>query len=802
MLKKVTEVWDLEELEEKDIGSSTANHDEDGQAPNLRDYWRSVRRYRLLILSITLIGTLAAALYMARQPDVYEAEARVQVDLENNPAFGSSKGGSVIVSNPVNDPGYFNTQLEILTGSGLLRRVVKTLDLEHNQVFRRSRTEQDHSITWQNLRRMVGLGANNTNDEQNQATDGVLIPGSVAPATRSDDLEEAKRLAPYVRTLQGGLSVQPVKKAGQQSTETRLIDISFAHYDPQMAAKVVNVITNTFVLSNLERKTENNATAGDFLQQRVAELQTQIRHDEERLINYAKNHQILTLDPDQNTVAGRLTGLNKQLMEAENERIMAEAVYRASLAPGAANALAESTEKQAAGPVDKLNELRQRRAQLLVESTEEWPEVKEVNGQIAVLEKQIQDARSHAVSIVVANLETRYRQAVSREQTLRAAFDQQRGQMLAQNEAAINYRIIQQEIETNKTLLDGLLQRSKENEVVLNGTANNIHVVDHALIPESPIGPKRLRNVALMSVFSLGFSIVLALFLAYLDDSMRSVDDVERMLGLPTLAVIPTVGGSKLLPAASAKQKQNGDGQGQALLINEGAHSPLTETYRQLRTSLLLSTAGRAPKILLVASSEPNEGKTTIATNVALSLAQTGANVLIIDADLRRPCLHSIFDVQNQRGLSTLLSGQMSEEEVLATISQYETGKIHILAAGLMPPNPAELLGSEQMRRLIATLASSFNFIIIDSPPIAAFTDSVLISSMVDGVLLVIHGGQSSREIARRSQKMLQEVGARVLGVVLNNVNLRSYDYHYQQTYYQRTYYKTPANGDRPLSAE
>ena len=793
MLKKVTEVWDLEELEEKEIASSSANHDEIGNSPNLRDYWRSVRRYWLLILSITLIGTLASALYVARQPDIFEAEARVQVDLENNPAFGASKGGSVIVSNAVNDPAYFNTQLEILTGSGLLRRVVKTLDLEHNHGFRRSKSEQNSATTWNNLRRMVGLGVNNPSEEHNEGSEGVLIPGSVAPATRTDDLAEAKRLAPYVRTLQSGLSVQPVKKSGQQSTETRLIDISFAHSDPQMAAKVVNAITNTFVLSNLERKTENNATAGDFLQQRVAEIQTQIRHDEERLINYAKNNQILSLDPGQNTVAERLTGLNKQLMEAENERIMAEAVYRASLAPGAANALAES-DKQGAGPIDKLDELRQRRAQLLVETTEEWPEVKEVNGQIAVLEKQIQDARSHAVSIVLANLETRYRQALSREQTLRAAFDQQRGEMLAQNEAAINYRIIQQEIETNKTLLDGLLQRSKENEVVLNGTANNIHVVDHALVPESPIGPKRLRNVALISIFFFGFSIVLALFLAYLDDSMRSVNDVERMLGLPTLAIIPTVGGSKLLPASTANNKQNGDGQRQALLINEGAHSPLTETYRQLRTSLLLSTAGRPPKILLVASSEPNEGKTTIATNVALSLAQTGANVLIIDADLRRPCLHAIFDVPNNLGLTSILSGETSKEEVLATIKRHETGKIHVLPAGLMPPNPAELLGSEEMRNLIATLASRFNFVIIDSPPIAAFTDSVLISSMVDGVLLVIQGGKSSREIARRSQKMLQEVGARILGVVLNNVNLRSYDYHYQQTHYQQTYYRTADN--------
>ena len=747
-----------------------------------------------MVIGITLIVTLLSALYVARKPDIYKAEARVQVDLENNPALGSSKSGSVIVSNPVNDPAYFNTQLEILTGSGLLRRVVKTLDLEHNQAFRRP--VRDHATTWQNLQRMVGLGGKE--EEKRLEKDDVLIPRSVAPATPSDDLTEAKRLAPYVRALQAGLTVEPVKRAGQSIKDTRLIDISFTHADPQIAAKVVNAITNTYVLSNLERKTESNATAGDFLQQRVADLQTQIRNGEERLINYAKGHQILSLDPGQNTVAERLAGTNKQLMEAENERIMAEAAYRASLAPGAAGALTQASDK-GAGAEDELNKLRQRRAQLLVETTEEWPEVKEINEQITVLEKQVQEARSRAVSIVVANLETHYRQALAREQTLHEAFEKQRGEMIAQNEAAINYRIIQQEIETNKSLLDGLLQRSKENEVVLNGTPNNIHVVDHALVPGAPIGPNRMRSVAMAVMCSLVFSIALAFFLVYLDDSIRSIDDVERMLHLPALAVIPAVGSSGLLPAAGALQKRNGHYN--ALLINSDAHSPLTESYRQLRTSLLLSTAGRAPKTLLVASSQPSEGKTTTAINVALSLAQTGADVLVIDADIRRPRLHSVFDLQNQRGLTTILSSQPNEAEVFAMIEQHETGKLYILPAGPMPPNSAELLGSEQMRRLIAMLASTFDYIVIDSPPIAAFTDSILISSMVDGVLLVVHGTKNSREIVRRSQKMLQDVGARIIGVVLNNVSLRSNDYYYQQSYYQQAYYRAAEDTRQSVSS-
>jgi capsular exopolysaccharide synthesis family protein len=690
----------------------------------------------------------------------------------------------------MNDPVYFNTQLEILTGSELLRRVAKTLDLEHNEAFRGSQSANGSSTLRRNLARMIGLGGRDDKEKKSQPTDDSLLARSVAPASSSEDLTEARLLAPYVGALRSGLKIEAVKRPGQTYKETRLIDISFSHTDPQIAAKIVNAVTNAYVLSNLERKTETNATAGDFLQRRVAELQSQIRNGEERLNNYAKDHQILSLDANQNTVVERLTGINGQLLAAENERIMAESVYRASLSPGAAKAMAEEGNRQGADAEGKLAELRQRRAQLLIDATEEWPEVKEIDQQIAIIEKQLEVSRDKGASVYIANLETRYRQALSREQALRASFEEQRGATLAQNEAAVNYRIIQQEIQTNKSLLDGLLQRSKENEVVLAGTPNNIHVVDHALVPGSPVGPQRLPSVAAGFVLFLGLGVILAFFLDYLDDTMRSTEDVERILQLPSLGVIPTVRNSNiLLPGARHKRNDYGT---QTLLINEGAPARFAEAYRQLRTSVLLSTAGRAPKTLLVASSQPNEGKTTTAVNVAISLTQTKANVLIIDADMRRPCMHSIFGLDNDRGLTTILSSEVNDDETLAMIHSHEASGLDVLTSGPIPPNPAELLGSEEMKRLIARLGLIYRYIIIDSPPIAPFTDSVLMSSIVDGVLLVVHGGRSSREQVLRSRKALQEVGARIFGVILNNVTVRSNDYYYHH-YYQESY---RANGN------
>jgi succinoglycan biosynthesis transport protein ExoP len=758
----------------------------------LRDYWRAVRKRLWLIACLTVVGTAITAIYMARKPDIYEARARVQVDADRaNPALGTTKTDVLVF----NDPTYFSTQLQILTGDGLLRRVAKTLDLEHDEAFLHPRRTRS---TWENLLDMVGLSGRHEGTAQ-QYAGGAPPPVAVAPAAAQEDLEEAARLAPYVERLQRGLEAEPVKEARLKVTETHLIDVRFDHPDPRVAARVANAVADVFVLTNLDKKTEANTTTGDFLQKRVAELQAQIRADEEQLMSYARSNQILSLDPGQNTVVDRLVGLNKQLLEAENERVLAEAAYRSALAPGAAEALAEGSGKEVADLDSKLAELRSRRAQLLVENTEEWPEVKEVTQQIAALERQMSEARTRGVSTVKTNLETHYRQALARENSLRAAFDQQRGQTLTQNEAAINYRIIQQEIETSKNLLDGLLQRAKENEVALAGTLNNIHVTDHAIPPKVPVAPQRLLNVALAFMLALMISVGLALLLERLDDTLHSTEEVERLLQLPALVAIPSARSlpraRRYLPAAKGALQRhgaggngsngnghNGNGRARArpeLILDAGAQTPMAEAYRHLRTSILLARPGRAVKTILVTSSQPGDGKTTTAVNLAASLAQTGARVLLIDADMRRPRLHAIFDLDNEQGLSTVLAGEQKAFEIVSLIGHHQPTGVHVLTAGPTPPNAAELLGSNETPKLINFLQSVFTHVVIDSPPVASFTDGVLLSSMVDGVVMVVHGGKSSRDLARRSRQVLQDAGGRILGVVLNNVDLRARDYNY-----------------------
>jgi capsular exopolysaccharide synthesis family protein len=782
----------------------------DEQGSHLLDHWRIVRKHVWLIIGISLVIPTLVAIYLIRKPDIYEAQARIQVDLENaNPLLGGmSKGSSVILNSESNDPAYFNTQLQILTGPGLLRRVAKNLDLEHNQDFLRNYPSRDKS-RWSDIRSILGLKSNT--DSKHSASDA--LPITAASSTTAQDLEEAERLSDYVDDLQETLRVEPVKETRLTVRETRLIDISYRLTDPRLAAKIVNTIAQTFVDQNLEKKTETSGTTGSYLEKRIADLQSTNRSKEEQLINYAKSHQILSLDANQNVVVERLAGLNKQLLVAENERNLAESAYKASLQPGAAEALAEggSAEREVPSATKlsteaglKLAELKQKRAELLVENTEKWPAVKEIDKQIAVIEKQMSDTRTRATTIVTTNLATRYRQALGTEQALRKAYDQQRAETLTQNEAAVNYRIIQQEIETNKGLLDGLLQRMKENDVVITGTPNNIRVVDYAIPQKKPVAPRRTLIVGLSLLLSLGCGVGLAFLIEYLDDSVRSPEDIENFLHLPSVAVIPQIGKAKAKRLSSPIPKNalvshNGYSARQGLLLTGiEKHSPLAEAYRHLRTSILLSTAGRPPRTLLVTSSMPSEGKTTTAVNTAVSLAQTGAKVLIVDADMRRPRLHSIFNLNNDHGLSALLSCEASEAEVSSAIQHDEESGLFILTSGPVPPNPAELVGSEQMLRLITTVTPNFTHVVIDSPPVAVFTDGVLIATMVDGVLLVVHSGKSSRKVVARARKLLQDVGARIIGVVLNKVAAAgSSSYYYYSGYYQHSHYEqeTPADG-------
>lgn len=769
------------------------------------DYWRAVRKRLWLVIAVAVVATTLAAIYMARKPSVYQAKARIQVDLEQpNPDLVTNDRQRPL-SNP--DPAYFNTQLQLLSSEALLRRVVKEHNLDSRKEFQK---DLDQGSAVQGILRSIGL-ANDPKAANEPADD---LP-------TSDEVAEAMRLAPYVEKVQTNLVIDPVRESRATFKDTRLIDIAYRHTDPEFAAYVVNSIGETFVNVNAEKRSGTSRKTNDFLQQRIADLQTEIRNDEIKRVELQQTAGILKTEGDQTIVMDRLSGLNKNLLEAENVRKLAEAKYNSVLrSPENAKALTEErmarfiTEQENSlrdlrnDTQKKIANLRADRAKLLEDFQQTAPEVREIDTQISSLEnsineevrknrEELDDFRKRSAQVLLDTLRTDFQQAKEREDKIRASYNEQYSLAQGQDTGAVQIKLLDQNIETNKGFLDNLRKQQSGNDVAAQGSDNNISVADYAIPDPTPVSPRRVATVVAALFLSTLFGIGLALFLEYLDDTIRSTDEVESYLSLPALAAIPKMEAAprRKLLLVGGNETDGPMGDRSELLIHSDPRSSLAEAYRQLRTSILLSTAGHAPKSLLVTSSLPSEGKTTTATNTAISLAQTGARVLIIDADMRRPRVHSVFGIKNVVGLSSILSSELSERDVLDAIRHDEKSKLNVMASGPIPPNPAELIGSDQMSKLLKLLQRHFDHVVVDSPPITSFTDGVLIASMVDGVILVVHSGRSSRQVVRKARQLIQDVGARIFGVVLNNADLRSQENYYYQSYYHREGYDSE---DRP----
>ncbi|MGI8811062.1 MAG: GumC family protein [Pyrinomonadaceae bacterium] len=776
----------------------------------LLDYWRAIRKRLWLVVGIAVLTTTLAAIYMARKPNIYAAYARVQVDLEQaNPDLETGDRPRAI-SNP--DPSYFNTQLQLLGSDGLLRRVIKEHNLDTNKDFQLAKNESGVSA-WRSMLKAIGLASDPKKPDQS-LTD--LSAGN-STLVSADEIAEAVRLAPYVDVIKKNLDIEPVRESRATVKDTRLIVISFRHTDPELAAFVVNAIGETFTRANQEKRSGTSRKTNDFLQKRIADLQSEIKSDEVKLVDMKRNEGILKTDGEQTLVLARLSGLNKDLLEAENKRKNAEAEYfSVKDSPEKVKALADAESARIIADREisdisvrndtakKISDLRANRARMLEEYKEGAPEIKEIDTQIASLEEsgnkllsrnggRVDEYRDRTAQIMLSNLKTKYERSKSEEDKIRASFNEQYNQAQSQNQGGVLLKLLEQNIDTNRGFLENLQKTQSGNDVASQGSDNNISIAEYAIPDTTAVSPRRVTTVVAALFLSTLFGMGLALFLEYLDDTIRTTEEIESLLQLPALAAIPTIESMpkrKLLLVGANGEPQE-DPASYELLISTDSRSSLAEAYRQLRTSILLSTAGHAPKSLLITSSLPSEGKTTTAANTAISLAQTGAKVLIIDADMRRPRLHSIFNVGNAEGLSTILSSELSDDEVLNVIKLDEASSLNIMTSGPIPPNPAELIGSEQMANLLKSLQKHFTHVVVDSPPITSFTDGVLIASMVDGVILVVHAGKSSRQVVRRARQLLQDVGARIFGVVLNNVNLNSQDnYYYYQSYYHRDNYR------------
>jgi polysaccharide biosynthesis transport protein len=738
----------------------------------VKDYFFVVLKRKWLILSLVLIVTSLMAIQSFRAPSIYQGETLIRIEQKQPNVLQTDR----IVINGQNDPNFWGTQLKLLQNPALARQVVLTLDLPHNPGFFGG---QSQSGFFDSLRRLFSKKETTTDPRapatglsvgtESQSTLGRLTP------------EEKAQLEVYEDAIIDGEVIEPV-------LNTNLVRILYRHSDPELAQKIANTLADVFKNYNLAIATEGSTKAEDLLANEIARLQTQMKQDQEIIWNYAKSHNLpLTTQDAGNLEAVRLSTLSGQLLEAQNTRKQLEAQLQA--AKGEKDPFS-IPDVNSSGRVEKLRDrislLQEQREALLTTYTPEWPAVKKIDAQIEGLKAELVRAPTE----IVTSMQRRYEAALSKERLLERSYQEQKATTTQLTRDQIDLLSMTQTMETNKQYLNTLLQRQRDLDVSNGNRQNEVSIVTYSRLPKTPVGPPRLRNIIVAFLLSLAGGIGLAFLLDFLDDTVKSIEDVDRYIHLPALALIPATGRDRRLPGVPGLPAASPPSNSTALAMITDARSPIAESYRHLRTSLLLSSAGQPPKTILVTSSQPAEGKTTTAINTAFMLAQTGAEVLMIDCDLRRPRLHAQFGLPNAKGLTTWLSG---EQDLQGLIQQCEKEhNLKVLTSGPVPPNPAELLGSDQMRKLLTVLSDRYAHIIIDSPPAISFTDASILSTMVDGVILVVHGGRSSRAVVRRAKQQLLDVGAHIFGVVLNNVKVETHDYYYSG--YYSNYYPSDAD--------
>jgi succinoglycan biosynthesis transport protein ExoP len=620
------------------------------------------------------------------------------------------------------------------------------------------------------------------------------------------------------------LSVKPVRL-------TRLVEVAFEAHDPKLAADCVNELAASFIDLNINMKYAATEQATTFLTEQIKGLQTEIEQKQNQLQGFEAEANIVALSDNETTVIDRLSQLNKALTEAQIDRSQKEATWNGlkdvgpDYVPEAINNLL----------IQRLREdyVRLKREYQKMEERfqPDYPELQRTKVEMESARKSLDDETQN----LVKGAYSEYQTALSKERSLQAEFDEQKNEAFKMNSSAVLYNGLKVEIQNKKTLLDSLLRRESETgvEARLKGLrTSNIRVVDRARVPVRPSSPNKKRNLILALILGLGGGVGLAFLFDFLDNSVKTSEDVERYAGLPTLGVVPKFSlagankaysyGRRLKEGKKPKQITGGAGasaagsaaSGTGLGIGAGtgagagasdttgfvaavekAESPLTielvphffpnsrlaESYRSIRTALLLSSADRPVKTMAVTSALPGEGKTVSVANLAVTLAQSGKTVLVVDADLRRPRQHRLFKVKNTFGLTTYLTDSVPIKDV---VKSTEIPNLFLVNAGPIPPNPAELLGSEKMTRFIKMMAEECDYMLFDLPPMLEISDALVLGAKVDGVVLVVWGDKTSREALRKAREKLDMLKVRTLGVIINNVTLPHHGGYYYKDYY------------------
>ena len=708
--------------------AATATSDEE---VHFRDLWRVVVKRKWSIVAFFLIVVVATAIGTLMQTPVYRAEITLKIESEASKIIPFRDG---LID--TGDPDYFQTQIELLKSRAIAERVVEQMNL----VPAVAPTAPPPRPWWEQLFRKEDIKD---------------VPPSSEEASKAASRSAADR-------FRSGLSVSPIRN-------TKMLKVSYALTNPRRAADLLNSLAQNFINFNLEQRYDASSYAKTFLEEKLAETKAKLENNERALIEFQRDNGIINVDERQTVLSSTLSEYSSAANKAEQERSRAQALYELSKTnPEASPQVLESK---------TVGALKEQRAKLQTEFADlsriykpGYPKMQQMQAQIDEIEKSIKAE----IDAVKKSIETSYQGVLAQQKSITAKLEQTKKDVLDLQGRSIRYNILKRDVDTDRTIYNGLLQRLNEVGVTGGTGANNITVVDRAEPPTSPFKPDLNQNLIMAMVLGLIGGIALAFFLEYLDDTIRTPEDMEKLTNLPVLGVVPKM-----------QRSQLAEGKSLALKAHEDMRSTFAEAYRSVRTALQFSTRDGAPRAYIVTSTSKGDGKTTTALALAINSAQTGRPVLLIDADMRHPALHKILTVDNSRGLSNYLS---SDVPALGVVRTTEIPNLFVIPAGPMPPNPVELLSGPKLLSLMGQLGERFSQIIVDSPPVLGLADSIVLGDQVGAVLFVVSAGTTRKAHARAALKRLRQANVHPLGAIMTKLDLRDGMYGYESAYY---YYRS-----------
>ncbi len=745
---------------------------EEQDTTDLRDYWFVIYRHRWVALIFLLSTVFLAALSIPWGQPLYTATTSLYIQSQGRGMFDSSE----LLGTGNN---YQETQLKLLRSRSLIAEVVRDVNLAQNPSFH---VAPQSILSWSmmHLRRALGTVMN-----------WLLALGKYLGTTPE---AEKKAITPkgfelgaapgHIDRYLAALTVSPIP-------ESYLVQLQFTSVDPLLSQTVINQHAATFISRNLATRFELTEETRQFLERKLVDLRVKVENSEKALSQFQREHKIVSLDKGSNLLLDQLRKLNTDLTEARSKRIELESIHR--LVANRDNQLLSQI-------IDNpfIQQLRKQINDLDVQIAQLSTKFKPTYRGVIALQQEKDEAKTRLdqeINRVVRTIERDYRAGSEKERALAIETESARRVALDLQEKAVDYAVLEREVASNRALYEGVFKKTQEAALTGGEPIPTIRVIDRAEIPLYPDDKKGTRTLLLSLAVGLLGGIGLAFLLHVLDTSVRTPEDVARYFRLPTLGVVPAFAQlaktqrhrlgytEKISPPRGSSNV--GRSRENELVISHHPLSLMAEMYRSICTAIVFSKADKPPRTILITSSKPNEGKTVTSINIAMMLAQSHGPVLLIDADLHGGQCHKLLGITNGTGLTNVLTGNGHAAQF---IRKTNVKNLSLLGRGTLPPNPADLLGSETMRQTLAALATDFRFIVIDSAPLLPVSDSVFLAAQVDGVILVTRGREVSRSIVRKARERLDYVDAKVLGVVLNGVDILSAEYSEDRYLYQSHY--------------